>query len=268
MTTSVVRRPDLLAFTRALVATNLKAAAALRGAFALQILFMMLNNATFFVFWWALMRHATTIRGWTLGNIQLLFGIVAASFGLTISLAGGVRDLGRFIEDGDLDTLLTQPKSVLVHALGLRSQASGIGDFISGVMFIALSGQVTWPMLPLAAAVILASALILAATGIVFFSLAFWLGKVDTVARQLWELLITFSLYPEPLFGGVLRFALFTVLPAGLVGYLPARIMRAPSLLDVALLATGTVAYLAFAVLIFERGLRRYASGSRFTTFA
>ena len=54
------------------------------------------------------------------------------------------------------------------------------------------------------------------ACGIVFFSLAFWLGRVDGLARQLWDLLVTFSLYPEPLFGGALRLALFTVLPAGL----------------------------------------------------
>jgi len=51
-----------------------------------------------------------------------------------------------------------------------------------------------------------ASALILVACGVVFFS---------PVATQLWELLVTFSLYPEPLFGGALRLVLFTVLPAG-----------------------------------------------------
>jgi ABC-2 type transport system permease protein len=122
-------------------------------------------------------------------------------------------------------------------------------------------------MLPLVAVAIAASALVFVATGIVFFSLAFWLGKVETVARQLWELLITFALYPEPLFGGVLRLALFTVLPAGFVGYLPVRVVHAPTFLNVALLVTGAAAYLAVAVLVFDRGLRRYASGSRFSTF-
>lgn len=256
-----------LGFARALVATNLKATLALRGAFVMQVVFMALNNFTFFVFWWALMRHATVIRGWRLGDIQVLFGLVAVAFGLTVTFAGGVRFLGRFIEDGDLDTLLTQPPSVLVHALGLRSQPSGVGDVLSGMMFIAWSGQVSWPTLPLVVAAIVASALVFVACGIVFFSLAFWLGKVDTIARQLWELLITFSLYPEPLFGGMLRFALFTVLPAGFVGYLPARVVRAPSFQDVALLAIAAGAYLAVAVLVFDRGLRRYGSGSRFTTF-
>jgi len=256
-----------LAFARALIATNLKAALALRGAFVMQVVFMALNNVTFFVFWWALMHQVSALRGWRLGDIQLLFGVVAAGFGLAVTVAGGVRHLGRFIEEGDLDTLLTQPRSVLVYALGVRSQPSGFGDLLSGMLFIAWSGQVSWRMVPIVLAVILASALVFVASGIVFFSLAFWLGRVETLARQLWELLITFSLYPEPLFGGMLRLALFTILPAGFVGYLPARVVHAPSLLHVSLLAVGAGTYLALAVLVFDRGLRRYASGSRFSTF-
>jgi ABC-2 type transport system permease protein len=256
-----------LTFVRALVATNLKATLALRGAFVVQVVFMALNNVTFFVFWWALMRHVTTLRGWQIGDIAVLFGVVAAAFGLTVTVAGGVRHLGRLIEEGDLDSMLTQPRSVLLYAIGMRAQPSGFGDLISGLAFIAWSGQVSWRTLPVVLTAIVASALVLVSCGIVFFSLTFWLGKVETVARQLWELLITFSLYPEPLFGGMLRLVLFTVLPAGFVGYLPVQVVHAPSLLHLSLLAVGAAAYIAFAVLVFERGVRRYGSGSRFSTF-
>src|SRR4051794_959684 len=263
----MIRRFNTLAFARALVATNLKASLALRGAFLVQVLFMALNNLTFFVFWWVLMQQTPSLRGWRLADIQVLFGVVAVGYGLTVTFAGGVRYLGQAIEDGALDTLLTQPKPVLMHALGLRLQPSGFGDVLSGLLFIAWSGQVSWRTAPAVAIAIVAGALVCVACGIVFFSLAFWVGRVETAARQLWELLLTFSLYPEPLFGGALRFALFTVLPAGFVGYLPARIVRAPSLQDVTMLAIGAAVYLAIAVQVFEAGLRRYASGSRFSTF-
>src|SRR5262249_22711193 len=146
-------------------------------------------------------------------------------------------------------------------------QPSGFGDLISGLIFVAWSGQISWRVLPFVFVVIVASALIFVACGIVFFSLAFWLGRVETVATQLWELLITFSLYPEPLFGGTLRLVLFTVLPAGFVGYMPVRLLRAPSLGNVAILLVVAIAYVCLAIVIFNRGLRRYASGSRFTTF-
>lgn len=261
------RRLNSLAFVRALIATNVKASLALRGAFVVQVVFMVLNNFTFFVFWWVLMEHVTELRGWRLADIQVLFGVVAAAFGLTVTVAGGVRHLGRFIEEGDLDTLLTQPRSVLVYALGMRSQPSGLGDLISGLIFIAWSGQVSWQALPAVLAAIAAGTVVFLSCGIVFFSLAFWLGTVETAARQLWELVITFSLYPEPLFGGMLRLVLFTVLPAGLVGYLPVRLVHDPSLLHLSLLAIGAGGYLAIAVAVFDRGLHRYASGSRFSTF-
>src|SRR6185503_15654132 len=149
------------------MATNLKAAVALRGAFAMHVVFMALNNLTFFVFWWALMRRVPVIRGWHLGDVQLLFGLVAAAFGLTVTLAGGVRHLGRFIEDGDLDTLLTQPRPVLVYALGMRSQPSGVGDIVSGMFLIGASGYLSLHSAPLVIIGIGAAAAIFLATGIV-----------------------------------------------------------------------------------------------------
>jgi ABC-2 type transport system permease protein len=205
-------------FTRALAAMNLRSALALRGASVAQVVFMVLNNLTFFVFWWALMQHAPSIRGWRLADTQMLFGIVATAYGLAGMCAGGARYLGRFIDDGTLDTLSTQPRATLPYVLGLRMQPSDLGDLLSGVMLIALTGQLSWRGTPLLLLAILASAIVLVSTAIVFFSLAFWLGNVDTATRQVWELLLTFSLYPEPLFGGALRLALFTVLPAGFIG--------------------------------------------------
>ena len=257
---------NTLRFARALLAANLKATLMLRGAFVMQVVFMALNILTFFVFWWALMRRVPHLRGWRLGDIQVLFGVVAAGFGLAVTVAGGVRHIGRFIDEGELDTLLTQPRPVLLHALGLRSQASGVGDLLSGIAFIGWSGQASWHALPLLVFAIIGSALVVIACGIVFFSLAFWLGRVETVARQLWELLITFSLYPEPLFGGMLRLLLFTVLPAGFVGYVPAHLVQSPSIALV-LLTSAAAAYSAIGVAVFDYGLRRYTSGSRFGTF-
>ena len=267
MAVRILNRSALLRFAAALFVTNLKATTMLRGAFVTQVVFMALNNATFFVFWWALMARVPVLHGWRLADIQVLFGIVATAFGIAVLGAGGVRHLGQLIDEGELDTLLTQPKPALLYALGLRSQPSGGGDLLSGMAFIALSGQVAWHDLPLLVLVIASSTIVFVATGVIFFSLAFWLGKVETLSRQLWDMLITFSLYPEPLFGGAVRLVLFTLLPAGFVAYVPARLMKAPTVADALLLAAMTAVYALIAVVVFERGLRRYSSGSRFGTF-
>jgi ABC-2 type transport system permease protein len=257
----------LARFVAALVATNLKASLALRGTFVLQALFMMVNNLVFFTVWWIRLRRVPHLRGWRIGDVEVLFGVTAAAFGLVMAIAGGVRHLSRAIDEGELDTLLAQPKPVLPYAVGARSHASGVGDVLSGLLFLGISGHLTLASAPLALLAILASAAVLLASGIAFFSLAFWLSRTESLSRQLWELVITFALYPEPLFGGVLRLMLFTLLPAGFIGYLPARIVREPSVEAIALLLAGASVYLGAACWLFGRGLRRYASGSRFVVF-
>jgi ABC-2 type transport system permease protein len=221
----------------------------------------------FFVVWWVLLRRVPTLRGWQLPDVAVLFGVTAVSVGLVTALTGGVRHLARVIEDGELDTLLTQPQSTLLYALGLRSSASGFGDMLSGVGFLIVSGLVSAAAAPVVGVAILAAAATFLGSGIIFFSLPFWLGRTETVSRQLWELTLTFCLYPEPLFGGVLRLMLFTVFPAGFIAYLPVRIVRHAAATDLALLLAVSAGYLVLAAWVFRRGLRRYTSGNRFVAF-
>ena len=101
------------------------------------------------------------------------------------------------------------------------------------------------------------------ASGLILHSLAFWLGDVDSLARQVWEFLITFSLYPPTLFSGGLRVLLFTALPAGFIGYLPVELLREFSPGTLALTSAAALAYVLLARGVFRAGLARYESGNR-----
>lgn len=252
-----------LRFVAALVGTNIKAAFALRGAFWLQAVFMIANNVLFFATWWIFFDRFESVRGWRAGDVMALFGIVAAGFGATVVLFGGIRDLARTISEGELDVFLTQPKSALLHVIGSRTVASGWGDLATGLLFVSLSGLISPATLPIALFAIASSACVFIATGIVLHSLAFWLGDIESLSRSAWEFLITFSTYPEPLFGGALRVVLFTVAPAGFIGYLPVSLLRDFS--GAALLGCGIAAatWLVAGAVVFRRGLRRYESGNR-----
>src|SRR6187399_1494800 len=93
--------PALLRFATALFWTSLKAAAAQRRAFTLQVLFMAVNNLVFFCFWWLLFQRVRSIRGFLLGDVAVLFGVTAMGFGLAVTLGGGLLRLGRLIDDGE-----------------------------------------------------------------------------------------------------------------------------------------------------------------------
>lgn len=264
MTTFARRTGALLRFCRALLATSLASAMAQRGAFLLQVGLMALNNAIYFSFWVVLFRHVSTIRGYALTDVIVLYGVVAAGVGLTTVVAGGAPKLAEAIHAGELDSLLSQPKPTLLYAIGRRTIASGLGDVATGIGMITLSGVVDLSRIPVVLFAILMSAVICVAACVLFNSIAFWLGRMQMASRQLFESLITFSLYPEPLFGGPMRLLLFTLVPAGFVGYLPARMVRAPSPTIVIGLVVAVSVYSAAAWFVFERGLRVYASGSRF----
>jgi ABC-2 type transport system permease protein len=254
-------------FAGTLIATSFRASLAQRGTFALHVAFMALNNLIFFSFWWVLLGRVSNIRGYGRPEMAILYGVVAAGHGLNVVVAGGARQLAHYIHDGELDALLAQPKPVLLYAVLSRSLAAGLGDLISGLLLIALSGKVQLGSLPVVLAAIVASALVLQASTVVFFSLAFWLGSVEAVARQLYDMLITISVYPHSLFDGALRIALFSLVPGAFVGYLPAQLLTAPSWANAAWLVSAAIGYCGLATWLFTRGLRSYCGGSRFGTF-
>jgi ABC-2 type transport system permease protein len=97
-------------------------------------------------------------------------------------------------------------------------------------------------------------------------SVAFWAGQIDSLARQFTEFLITFSIYPERLFGGWLRVLLFTAVPAGFIGFIPVKLITEFSWTRLAILGAGGVFYVALAIGVFALGLRRYESGNQIVT--
>ncbi|HWB79078.1 MAG TPA: ABC-2 family transporter protein, partial [Nannocystaceae bacterium] len=245
---------------RRLLVTNLASSFALRTAFWLQAGLMALNNLMFFCFWWVLFTRFESIRGWAVGDVALLFGVAATGYGLCAVLLGGAQDLARQIDDGELDALLTTPKSVMLQALASRMRPDGFGDIVSGLALVAVSGAIDLRTIWLVPFAVIAAGTALAASWTLMQSLAFWFGKTQTT-RMLGEMTLTFSVYPPMLFGPTMKIVLFTIIPAGFVSYLPVALLREPSLATFAGALGGAALYAALAVWIFGRGLRRYASG-------
>jgi ABC-2 type transport system permease protein len=254
-------------FASALVATAIRSSMAERGAFIMRVVFMAVNNAIFFTFWIVLLSRVPQVNGYALGDVAVLYGIVAVAHGLSAFVAGGLQYLARFIHDGELDALIAQPKPTLLYAAGLRSQPNGLGDVLSGLVMVALSGRVGLLGIPLVIAAGVAGCIVLMATCALLHSAAFWFGRTESVSKQGYESTLFFSLYPDTLFTGPLKLILFTVIPAGFVGYLPAQLIRSPDAATALAVATAVAVYAALAIWVFTRGLRAYSSGSRFATF-
>jgi ABC-2 type transport system permease protein len=243
-----------LAYLGALVGTSLKASLALRGAFWLRVVLMGLNDLVFFCVWWIFFAKFPRVRGWTIDEMYAAYGFVALAFGLWAVLSGGT---------GELDALLPQPRAVVPRLALSKSDASGWGDVAFGLLLLGLASQLHAERVPALLLLAGCSALVFAFSTLLFNSLVFWVHDSDGLPRQMFEFTIIFSTYPTTLFTGGLRVVLFTLIPAGLVGYLPSEYLLAPSVKTLLLCVGGTALYGAVVLWIFHRGLARYESGSR-----
>ena len=251
-----------LTFLLALWKANLLSAMEYRVSFVTQVIGMMLNNGIYFLFWVIFFERFDQVHGWELSDMFLLFGFVAAGFGLSVFLLGNLTTLAEIITSGRLDYYLALPRPVLIHTLASNSRISGLGDFAYGIISVLVAGKITGDSLPRVMLVAILSVTVFVSFIIFVHSLAFWLGNVQMLVSQTFNAMITFSIYPITLFDSTAKFILFTILPAALVGAVPVELIIDFSWQRLAQLLVGAMIFLFLALFTFHRGLRRYESGS------
>ena len=241
---------------------NLQSVMEYRISFITQVVGMMLNNFIYFAIWIIFFDRFRDVRGWGVNDMYVTFGVLASSFGLVALLFGNAFVLSDIINNGRLDYYLSLPRPVLLHAVSSRMISSGMGDFTYGFISYALSGQFTWDGLLRFILAILLAATIFAAFLILVHSLAFWAGVISSFSNLMFNALLTFGIYPITLFDNYAKLILFTVIPAALVGAIPAEFIAQFTWQTLAELLFAAMVFLGLAVTVFRLGLKRYESGS------
>jgi ABC-2 type transport system permease protein len=249
----------------AYVRHNLMAAMEYRAAFLLQVFGMALNNVIFLFFWWVLFTRLPSIRGWTMPMVATIFGLVALAFGLANAIFGNCMRIASIVVTGDMDYYLALPADPLVHLIVSRSHLSAWGDAISGLGIYLFLVPDSLAKLHLFLLYAMAGALIFVGFSVIVGSLVFFLDQSQDISGYLFNAVISFSLYPIDIFPQVVRFLLYTLVPAAMVGTLPARLLFDFRWERLAALIGFTVLILLVGRALFTLGLRRYESGNRVT---
>jgi viologen exporter family transport system permease protein len=137
-----------------------------------------------------------------------------------------------------------------------------MGDFSYGFVSYAMSGQFTWDGLARFTVGMLTGAAVFASFLIIVQSLSFWLGMLPNLSGLAVNAIITFGIYPITLFDNTAKFILFTIIPAALMGAVPAQFVHSFTWQTLGELFLGALIFLALALTVFRLGLRRYESGS------
>ncbi len=235
-----------------------------RGAFMVEASIMLANNLIFFILWWIFFNQFREINGWKIADMALLMGLGLASYGMLQIGFGGIKDLSRLILSGDLDPFMTQPKSLLLHIAGSKSFSKGWGHLASSFFLLTLSGMVGAATLPLALLGIVCGCAVFASIAVIAHSLPFWFGSIEGVSKKYFEALFLFALYPTNIYSGLLQVLMFTVIPAGVITYLPVELIRDFSWEKLFVLVGSTSIFVILALWTFARGLKRYESGNQF----
>lgn len=229
--------------------------------FLTNVCFMILNNASILVQWFILFRLREEVGGYTMREILLLWGLTAASFGLSHILFARVFSLSELIIHGKLDSYLVQPKNVLVSVMTSATDVSAIGDFLYGVALVfacrpSVGGFLLFILFVLTGVVIFTSFALLLG------SLSFWFVRMDMLERQAVMGMVSFATYPDGIFTGISRFVLYFVIPVGMAVWHPVHLMVRFDAVTAVTVLGYTVFLAAAAVYVFYRGLKKYASGS------
>lgn len=236
-----------------------------RKAFLLQVLGMTINNTGFLVVWYLFFEIFEEVNGWNFKEMIGLNGIAALVYGLVFSVGAGSRKLSKKINYGQLDTFLTQPKSVLLNVIFSHSHISALGDILSGALFltvyiiisdISLQTVLVLPLLIILGTFIFVGFVITAE------SLAFWIPASEDLSKTLFEFFLGPSLYPNKSFTGIVRIFFTFFIPALFLAGKPIDMLLTENFSDLWVMIVIAIFWLAFSAFVFYRGLKRYESGN------
>jgi ABC-2 type transport system permease protein len=251
-----------LSFAFACFKMNIASAMEYRASFISQVVFMIINDAIYFVFWWLFFDRFKEVRGWAMDDMFLVFAIITVGFGLGFGIFGNARTLPRLIAEGRLDYYLALPRNVLLHVLVTRSSLSAWGDFAFGLMAYLFTGRFSVPEITLFLVASLCAGTVLVSFAVLAGSLTFFIGNAAQISEQAMNAMLTFALYPANIFEGAVKFLMFTLVPAAFVGAIPARLVSDFSWEKLVALTGFSVFITLLAATVFYTGLRRYESGS------
>lgn len=229
--------------------------------FITNILFMILNNASFILQWIILFNIKDEIGGYTFKEVILLWGMAASTFGLSHIMFYKAFHMSDLIINGKLDMFLVQPKNVLINIITSDTSVSAIGDLLYGYICLAIYG-ITFKNIILFSLFTITGAIVITAFVCICSSTSFWITKGEILADSLSSLVIHIATYPGGIFKDTIKVLLYTIIPVGVSSYLGVDLILAFNIKGFIYIMVFTIIITILAFLVFNKGLKKYSSSN------
>ena len=226
-------------------------------SFISNIVFMILNNASFIVQWIIIYSLKEDIGGYSFKMVMLLWALAALTYGISRFFFRDSFELSDTINKGGLDNYILLPKNILLSCITSSVEVSAIGDIIYGYIIICI---VAIDKIFLFTYLGILGGITITCIAVIIASLSFYFGKTENIANTVNSIMTNFATYPGTIFKGFIRILFYTILPLSITCYVPVEILTNFDIFKLIYVTLGTLFFIALTYIIFYKGLKRYSS--------
>jgi ABC-2 type transport system permease protein len=262
---------DKIKLYGAYAGTAVKSQMQYRSSFFMLLLGHFLVTIIEFAGIYALFDRFGSLRGWTLTEVALLYGMANMAFSLAEVFGDGFHHFSKMIKAGEFDRILLRPRASAFQLLGYDLKLDRLGRFAQGIVLL------TWAVIQLDLALSPGKLLFISATilsgGCLFFglfmlqaTLCFWTVESLEIVHVLTYGGVEAAQYPISIYRAWFQ-AFFTyIVPLACLNYFPTlAVLGKSSVSGIPTLLLWTsplvgILFLAVVVQIWIFGVRHYCS--------
>ena len=269
--TKELRFPGPLRMALCYAAASLRSRMQYRSSFLMESLGHVTAAVTELVGIVALFGRFGSIRGWTLSEVALFYGVVHVVFAVAEGVGRGFESLESHVKNGTFDRVLLRPRSTLLQVLGAALAPETIGRLLLAAVVLMwalaalddgpLAGDIALLLWAFTGGVAAFLALLMLSA-----ALSFWTTETLLIFAIVTKGGLETTQYPIAVFHRALRYLFLFLVPIGTVTYFPVvEVLGRPDPLGapagVAWLAplAGFV-FLLLAAGLWKLGVRHYTS--------
>jgi ABC-2 type transport system permease protein len=210
-----------------IVASRVRSQLAYPVSFALDVVAQFAGQCIELVVILVVFTQVSSLGGFSMGEVLLIFGIAGTAFGLADLCVGQIEELPNHIRTGELDVMLLRPLGTLPQLLSADVSLKRVGRVGTGLVVLGWSLStmgIDWtPERALLAVVApIAGAVILSAIWVAANAVSFWLVDGREVANAVTYGSNFSTSYPITIYGPWLRRVMCYAVPGAFVAYFPA----------------------------------------------
>jgi ABC-2 type transport system permease protein len=210
-----------------IIASRIRSQLAYPVSFALDVVAQIIGQAIELIVILVVFTQVSTLGGFSLGEVLLIFGLAATAFGLADLTVGQIEELPDYIRTGELDVMLLRPLGTLAQLLSADVSIKRLGRVGTGLAVLGWSlatAGIDWTPSRVLLAVVapLAGAVILSSIWVAANTVSFWLVDGREVANAFTYGSNFSTSYPINIYAPWLRRVMCYAVPSAFVAYFPA----------------------------------------------